>query len=119
MGNKEISVGCFSFNNVINLRRYPTVDVVRVVFLLYHMNNTLILQNILNLLWGTKKMDSFHQLFKGFVTNVHRHGWQFHYLCCYCSTFFFIESSKICFILDHNVGDICIFSDYNLKRTGI
>ena len=41
MGNKEISVSCFSFNNVINLRRYPTVDVVRVVFLLYHMNNTL------------------------------------------------------------------------------
>ena len=38
MGNKEISVGYFSFNNVINLRRYPTVDVVRVVFLLYHMN---------------------------------------------------------------------------------
>ena len=33
MGNKEFNVGCFSFNNVINLRRYPTVDVVRVVFL--------------------------------------------------------------------------------------
>ena len=125
MGNKEISVGCFSFNNVINLRRYPTVDVVRVVFLLYHMNNTKTIKHTpismikLKLIWGTKKMDSFHQLSKGFVTNVHRHGWQFHYLCCYCSTFFFIESSKICFILDHNVGDICIFSDYNLKRTGI
>ena len=37
MGNKESKEGIFSFNDGINLSRFPTVEVVKVVFLLYQM----------------------------------------------------------------------------------
>ena len=37
MGNKESSVGIFSFSDGINLSRFPIVEVVKEVFLLYHM----------------------------------------------------------------------------------
>ena len=40
MGNKEFKVGFFSFSEGISLCKCPTVDVARVVFLLYHMNST-------------------------------------------------------------------------------
>ena len=40
MDNKEFKDGSFSFSEGINLCKCPTVDVARVVFLLYHMNNT-------------------------------------------------------------------------------
>ena len=39
MGNKEFKDGFFSFNEGIGLCKCPTVDVARVVFLLYHMNS--------------------------------------------------------------------------------
>ena len=39
MGNKELKDGFFSFNEGISLCKCPTVDVARVVFLLYHMNS--------------------------------------------------------------------------------
>ena len=39
MGNKEFRDGFFSVRDGINLLRFPTVDTVRVVFLLYHMNS--------------------------------------------------------------------------------
>ena len=39
MGNKEFKDGFFSFNDGISLCKCPTVDVARVVFLLYHMNS--------------------------------------------------------------------------------
>ena len=38
MGNKEFRDGFFSVNDRISLFKVPTVDTVRVVFLLYHMN---------------------------------------------------------------------------------
>ena len=41
MGNKEFRDGFFSVNDKISLCKFPTVDTVRVVFLLYHMNNML------------------------------------------------------------------------------
>ena len=37
MGNKESKVGIFSFNDGINLSRFPNVEVVKEVFHLYHM----------------------------------------------------------------------------------
>ena len=37
MGNKESNVGIFSFNDGINLSMFPIVEVVKEVFLLYHM----------------------------------------------------------------------------------
>ena len=37
MGNKEFSVGIFSFRDGTNLIKFPTVEEVREVFLLYHM----------------------------------------------------------------------------------
>ena len=37
MGNKESSVGNFSFNDGINLSKFPIVEEVKEVFLLYHM----------------------------------------------------------------------------------
>ena len=39
MGNKEFRDGCFSCNDGISLCKCPTVEVARVVFLLYHMNS--------------------------------------------------------------------------------
>ena len=39
MGNKEFRDGFFSVKDGISLLRFPTVDAVRVVFLLYHMNS--------------------------------------------------------------------------------
>ena len=38
MGNKEFSVDIFSFKEGTSLIKFPTVDDVREVFLLYHMN---------------------------------------------------------------------------------
>ena len=40
MGNKEFSVGTFSFKEGTSLTKFPTVEDVRVAFLLYHMNIT-------------------------------------------------------------------------------
>ena len=37
MGNKESNVGIFSFSDGINLSMFPIVEVVKEVFLLYHM----------------------------------------------------------------------------------
>ena len=37
MGNKESKVGIFSFNDGINLSRFPIVEVVKEVFLFYQM----------------------------------------------------------------------------------
>ena len=37
MGNKESSVGIFSFKEGINLSKFPIVEEVKEVFLLYHM----------------------------------------------------------------------------------
>ena len=39
MGNKEFKDGSFSFSEGISLCKCPTVDVARVVFLLYHINS--------------------------------------------------------------------------------
>ena len=39
MGNKEFRDGFFSVNDGISLCKFPIVDAVRVVFLLYHMNS--------------------------------------------------------------------------------
>ena len=38
MGNKEFSVGVFSIKEGTNLIRFPTMEEVREVFFLYHMN---------------------------------------------------------------------------------
>ena len=38
MGNKEFSVGTFSFKEGTSLTKFPTVEDVREAFLLYHMN---------------------------------------------------------------------------------
>ena len=38
MGNKEFSVGTLSFKEGTNLTKLPTVEDVREVFLLYHLN---------------------------------------------------------------------------------
>ena len=40
MGNKEFSVGVFSFKEGTNLINFPTVEDIREVFLLYHMNDS-------------------------------------------------------------------------------
>ena len=40
MGNKESKVGIFSFNDGINLSRFPIVEVVKEVFLLYQIKRT-------------------------------------------------------------------------------
>ena len=37
MGNKESNAGIFSFNDGINLSKFPIVEEVKEVFLLYHM----------------------------------------------------------------------------------
>ena len=37
MGNKESSVGIFSFKDGINLSKFPIVEEVKEVFLFYHM----------------------------------------------------------------------------------
>ena len=37
MGNKEFSVGTFSFKEGTSLTKFPTVEDVREAFLLYHM----------------------------------------------------------------------------------
>ena len=37
MGNKESRVGIFFFNDGINLSKFPIVEEVKEVFLLYHM----------------------------------------------------------------------------------
>ena len=37
MGSKEFSVGTFLFKEGTNFIKFPTVEVVREVFLLYHM----------------------------------------------------------------------------------
>ena len=37
MGNKVSSVGIFSFNDGINLSKFPIVEEVKEVFLLYHI----------------------------------------------------------------------------------
>ena len=37
MGNKESKEGIFPFNDGINLSRFPIVEVVKEVFLLYQM----------------------------------------------------------------------------------
>ena len=37
MDNKEFNVGIFSFNDGINLSKFPIVEEVKEVFLLYHM----------------------------------------------------------------------------------
>ena len=39
MGSKEFSVGIFLFKEGTNLIKFPTVEEVREVFLLYHMKN--------------------------------------------------------------------------------
>ena len=39
MGNKEFRVGFFSVKDGISLLKFPTVDEVRVVYLLYHMKS--------------------------------------------------------------------------------
>ena len=39
MGNKEFRDGFFSVNDGISLLKFPVVDIVRVVFLLYHMKS--------------------------------------------------------------------------------
>ena len=39
MGNKEFRDGFFSVNDGISLLKFPTVDAVRVVFLLYHIKS--------------------------------------------------------------------------------
>ena len=38
MGNKVFSVSVFSIKEGTSLTRFPTVEAVREVFLLYHMN---------------------------------------------------------------------------------
>ena len=38
MGSKEFSVGIFSFKEGTNFIKFPTMEDVREVFLLYHMN---------------------------------------------------------------------------------
>ena len=38
MGNKEFSVSVFSIKEGTSLTRFPTMEEVREVFLLYHMN---------------------------------------------------------------------------------
>ena len=38
MGNKESNVGIFSFKDGMRLCRFPIAEVVKEVFLLYHMN---------------------------------------------------------------------------------
>ena len=38
MGNKEFSVGTFSFKEGTSLTKLPTVEDIREAFLLYHMN---------------------------------------------------------------------------------
>ena len=40
MGNKEFSVGIFSFKERTSLTKFPTVEDVRDAFLLYHMKIT-------------------------------------------------------------------------------
>ena len=40
MGNKEFSVGTLSLREGTSLTKFPTVEDVREVFLLYHMNIT-------------------------------------------------------------------------------
>ena len=37
MGNKEFSIGTFSFKEGTSLTKFPTVEDVREAFLLYHM----------------------------------------------------------------------------------
>ena len=67
MGNKESRDSFFSVNDGINLCKFPIVDVVRVVFLLYHMNSkpkTINIHQLLlvmpKLIWVTKKRDNVH-----------------------------------------------------------
>ena len=47
MGNKEFSVGTLSFKEGTSLTKLPTVEDVREVFLLYHMNKDMNMLSII------------------------------------------------------------------------
>ena len=72
MGNKESSVGIFSFNDGINLSKFPIVEEVKEVFLLYHMKripmtmvHTPVSTNRANMSFGDIEMDNFCQYSQG------------------------------------------------------
>ena len=72
MGNKEFSVGIFSFKEGTSLIKFPTVEDVREVFLLYHMNITPMAIthmptdiNKAKISLREMKMGSFHQYSQG------------------------------------------------------
>ena len=68
MDNKEFSMGVFSFKEGINFTKFPIVEAVREVFLLYHMNMipmaTTHMPTVINeakISLGIMKMGSSHQ----------------------------------------------------------
>ena len=72
MGNKEFSMGVFSFKEGINFTKFPTMEELREAFLLYHMNmipktikHKLIATNEAKMSLGTMKMDTFHLCSQG------------------------------------------------------
>ena len=72
MGSKEFSVGIFSFKEGTNFIKFPTVEDVREVFLLYHIKiipmaithmPVIIIKARMSL--ETMKMDILHQYSQG------------------------------------------------------
>ena len=67
MGNKEFRDSFCSVNDGISLCKFPTVDTVRVVFLLYHMNSmpktikhTPVVTSNAKISLGDKEKDNVH-----------------------------------------------------------
>ena len=78
MGNKEFRDGFFSVKDGITLLKFPTMDEVRAVFLLYHMKSIPkaikhmpVTISKVKSVWVTMKRDSL----KSFIKNIHGHGW--------------------------------------------
>ena len=81
MGNKEFSVGVFSFKEGTSLIKFPTMEDVRDVFLLYHMNMIPMViihmptdTNKAKMSLGDNEMGSPHQYSQEHYQMFHRHG---------------------------------------------
>ena len=69
MGNKESKVGIFSFNDGINLSRFPIVEEVKEVFLLYQMKRIPII--MVHKPVSTKRANiSFGDIVKGYFLSM-------------------------------------------------
>ena len=81
ISNKEFSVGTLSPREGTSLIKFPIVEDVRVVFLLYPMNITPRAitymptgTNKAKMSLGDMKMGSFYHILQNIIKHIHRHG---------------------------------------------